>query len=370
MRTGIKAVLCVIISALILSWGTTGGTAAFAASPSAQPTSFKFRTPFAPSMGYSQFYVAQELYWPKLNLEGIVLPGKGSAVALQSVASGSEQMGYSALVSLMNGIQQGMPVKIIAVIQRRDPTALIFMKDSGIRELKDLVGKRVGNYSGGSTGPLFRAALQQNGIDEQKVRMVNIPPGGEVQLLLEKKIDAVVAFFGGEDMRLRCMGYEATSIPLATFGLNFYGQAVFVNTKWADQAGDDVVARALFGIIQGSITVKQDMEQAIKIVHKLNPGIQYDRSYLWAQQQTLARWSWNVESTVLNKQGFGWVDEAEMAKTQKVLVESGLLQKEIEVGDYYTNKYLKDPRVNQAAMEMVRSPWPEAPDDVKKKCGL
>ena len=77
-----------------------------------------------------------------------------------------------------------------------------------------------------------------------------------------------------------------------------------------------------------------------------------------------------MESTVLNKQGFGWVDEAEMAKTQKVLVESGLLQKEIEVGDYYTNKYLKDPRVNQAAMEMVRSPWPEAPDDVKKKCGL
>ncbi|MDP2727889.1 MAG: ABC transporter substrate-binding protein, partial [Dehalococcoidia bacterium] len=126
MKNGKKAVLFGIISALILFWGTTGGTAAFAASPSAQPTSFKFRTPFAPAMAYGQFYAAQALYWPKLNLDGTVLPGKGSAAATQTVGAGSEQMGYSDTVSLMNAIQQGMPIKTIAVIGRRDPTGIVF----------------------------------------------------------------------------------------------------------------------------------------------------------------------------------------------------------------------------------------------------
>ena len=365
-----RAVLFVIISAFVLSWGATGGKAVFAASPSAQPTSFIFRTPFAPAMAYGQFYAAQELYWPKLNLDGTALPGKGSAAAVQTVGAGSEQMGYSDTVSLMNGIQQGMPVKILAVIGRRDPTGIVFMKDSGIRDIKDLVGKRVGSYPAGSTGSLFRATLRQNGIDERKVQIVNVPPGGEIPLLLERKIDAVVNFTGAADTRLRCMGHKADSIALAAFGLELYGQAVFVNTKWADQVGDDVVARALLGIIQGSIIVKQDAEQALRILQKLNPEIKLDRFAEWGTQQTFIRWGWHHESPVVNKQGFGWVDEADMVKTQKVLIESGLLQKEIEAGDYYTNKYLKDPRVHQAAMEIARTPWPEAPDDVKKKCGL
>ena len=370
MKNVMRAVLFVIISAFVLSWGATGGKAVFAASPSAQPTSFKFRTPFAPAMAYGQFYAAQELYWPKLNLDGTALPGKGSAAAVQTVGAGSEQMGYSDTVSLMNGIQQGMPVKILAVIGRRDPTGIVFMKDSGIRDIKDLVGKRVGSYPAGSTGSLFRATLRQNGIDERKVQIVNVPPGGEIPLLLERKIDAVVNFTGAADTRLRCMGHKADSIALAAFGLELYGQAVFVNTKWADQVGDDVVARALLGIIQGSIIVKQDAEQALRILQKLNPEIKLDRFAEWGTQQTFIRWGWHHESPVVNKQGFGWVDEADMVKTQKVLIESGLLQKEIEAGDYYTNKYLKDPRVHQAAMEIARTPWPEAPDDVKKKCGL
>jgi len=370
MKNVMRAVLFVIISALTLFWGTTGGRAAFAASPSAQPTSFKFRTSFVANMAYSPFYAAQELYWPKLNLDGIALPGKGAAATVQSVAAGSEQMGTASIASLMNGIQQGMPIKIIAVIQRRDPTGIIFMKDSGIRELKDLVGKRVGTFPGGFTGSLLRTALRQNGIDEQKIRMVNVPPGGHTSLLLERKIDAVAEFAGAGDVWMRCDGYDTASIPLSAYGLNFYGTAVFVNTKWADQVGDEVVSRALLGIIQGSILVKQDPEQALRIVQKLNPEIQLDRFKEWASLPAYIRWSWHPESSVLNKQGFGWMDEAEMVKTQKVLVESGQLQKEIEVGDYYTNKYLKDSRVNQAAMEMVRIPWPEVPDDVKKKCGL
>src|SRR3989338_2615786 len=215
MRNELKAILVVLIGAFLVFGGTTGETAAFAASPSAQPIPFKLRTPFAPTLQFAQFYVAQELYWPKLNLAGTTLAGKGPGATVQSVAAGSEQVGSSTVVEVMNGIQKGMPIKIIAVIQRRDPGGIIFMKDSGIRELKDLVGKRVGQIPTAFYSSFLRTALRQNGFDEQGVRLVNVPPGGEVSLLLERKIDALVAIAGGQDLRLRCKGFEATSIPFS-----------------------------------------------------------------------------------------------------------------------------------------------------------
>ena len=96
-----------ILSATLLGIAFVFGFAVFAL---AQSQSFRFRTPFVPTLGYAEFYVTQELYWPKLNLDGTVLPGKGSAAAVQTVAAGSEQMGYSAMASVAGGVQQGLPL--------------------------------------------------------------------------------------------------------------------------------------------------------------------------------------------------------------------------------------------------------------------
>ena len=336
----------------------------------AQTESFRFRTPFVPTLGYAMFYVAQELYWPKLNLDGKALPGKGDAAAIQTVAAGSEQIGLSAIASVAAAIQQGLPIKIIAVSQRRDPAGLVFLKESGIKELKDIIGKRIGNFPAGNPGALLRVALKRAGIDEKAVQIVNVVPGGEVPLLLEKKIDAIAGFSGAQDTWINCQGYEAASIPFANFGLDMYGQAVYVNTKWAEQVGDDVITRALLGIIRGSMLVKRDTEQAIRIVGKLNPGVQIDRFRELSSLNTYVRWAWNPDSPVVQKQGWGWIDEAEMKKTQQTLLEARMIKKEIDTNTYYTNKYLQDPQVSQAAMEWARSPWMETPDDVKKKCRL
>ena len=357
-----------ILSATLLGIAFVFGFAVFAL---AQSQSFRFRTPFVPTLGYAEFYVAQELYWPKLNLDGQTLPGKGSAAAVQTVAAGSEQIGYSAMASVAGGIQEGLPIKIIAIGQRRDPAGLVFLKDSGIKELKDVRGKRIGNFPFGHTGAFLRIALKRAGVDEKAVQIVNVPPGGEIPLLLEKKIDAMAGFYLSQDVWINCRGgIEAASIPFANFGLDMYGQAVYVNTKWAEQVGDDVITRALLGIIRGSMLVKRDTEQAIRIVGKLNPGVQIDRFRELSSLNTYVRWAWNPDSPVIQKRGWGWIDDAEMKRTQQTILEAGLVQKEIDTNAYYTNKYLQDPQVSQAAMEWARSPWMETPDDVKKKCRL
>jgi len=364
-------VLINLISALSLLFVSLDVFPALAATaPKDPPVSFRFRTPFVPSLAYAPGFVAQELYWPKLNLDGKTFPGKGSVAAVQTVAAGSEQMGYSAITAIATGIQEGLPIKIIAVVQRRDPSGLVFLKDSGIRELKDIIGKRVGSYPAGHTGPLFRTALRRAGIDERAVQIVNVPPGGDVPLLLEKKIDAVAGFAGAQDVRMGCKGYKADSIPFATFGLDIYGQAVFVNTKWAEQVGDDVVAHALLGFIQGAIVVKSTPDRAIQILNSFFPNTPQDRVAEWALVATRYPTEQSPNIQILQEKGYGWVDEGEMDRTQKVLLDSGLINKAIDLRSYYTNKYLEQPELRRAGADWVRTPWPDLPAEIKKQCGL
>src|SRR5437764_11699765 len=118
--------------------------------PLAQPVKFKFRTPFAPSSIFAPFYAAQAMYWPPLGLEAEVLPGTGSAAVVKTVGAGTEQMGYSQLSSVVAGIQEGVPVTILAVIQRRDPSGVIYLEKSGVKDWKDLEGKTVGDFPAGT----------------------------------------------------------------------------------------------------------------------------------------------------------------------------------------------------------------------------
>ena len=365
-----KLTLTLMALCLVAHVGTAMSAEEQRPTPGKSTVSFQFRTPFAPSLGYAPAFVAQELYWPKLNLEGKALQGKGSAAAVQTVAAGSEQMGYSAVTSIAAGIQQGLPIKVIAVVQRRDPTALIFLKESGIREIKDVIGKRVGSFPGGATTPLFRAMLRRAGIDEKTVQIVNVPPGGTIPVLLEKRVDAVAEFAGGGDLRMGCMGYKMDNIPSASLGLDIYGQAVFVNTKWAEQVGDNVVARALLGFIRGSMLVKSNPERAIQIINSLFPESPRDRIQEWAKVGIALPAEQSPDSRVLREKGFGWVDEGEMDRTQKVLLDSGLIDKVIDPRSYYTNKYLEQPELRQAAMEWLRTPWSDLPAEIKKQCGL
>jgi NitT/TauT family transport system substrate-binding protein len=347
-----------------------------AAAPAAKapeaPVSFKFRTPFVPALAYASFYVAKELYWPGLNLNVDVLPGTGSSAAVQTVAAGSEQMGYSALSSVLTAISQGAPVTIIGVVQRRDPAGLTFLTETGIRTLKDVEGKIVGDFPGGTAGALVRLALQRAGVDESSIRFVNVNPGGEVTLLMQKQIQAMAGFAGSQDVRISCQGVPAGAIPVSDFGIDIYGQAVIANTNWVREVGDEVVTRSLLGIIQAARVVKAETGRAVDILTKLNPQRPLDRvqELASASNKGFVRLSEDTGSEVLKQHGYGWLDQAEMDRTQDLLLEAGIIQSRTDPARLYTTKYLEDPRVKAAAMSWLGATWQELPADVKQQCGL
>lgn len=89
-------------------------------------------------------------------------------------------VGASADIPPIHAVWVGMPVKIIAVIQRRDPAAhpawvIATGPRSGIATLEDLRGKRIAFSPGQVQGEVVLRTLAARGLTKADVRLVEMP---------------------------------------------------------------------------------------------------------------------------------------------------------------------------------------------------
>jgi NitT/TauT family transport system substrate-binding protein len=349
---------------------TQPGAAATLA-PLAQPVEFKFRTQFIPASSYAPYYAAQTLYWPPLGIRAEVLPGVGAAAAVKSVGAGSEQMGIAHFGSVVAGIQEGIPITILAVIARRDPSGLIYLEKSGVKSWKDVEGKTVGQFAAGITGPMIKAGLKSQGVDPERVTFVTVQPGGEVALMASGQLELMANLAGATDGRLRCRGVPAGSLPVYDIGLQVHGEVIFAHNDWLKSVDDEVVARVLLGAFQGFILHKTEPQKAFAEMARLQPNAQIDQVQELMTLHPTGYVNRMLEGGEVVKQyGLGWIDRAEVEKSLTGLVQAELLGRAGDPSQYYTTKYLEHPAVRSAALEWARLPYAPTPPDVRQQCGL
>jgi NitT/TauT family transport system substrate-binding protein len=215
---------------------------------------------------------------------------------------------------------------------------------------------------------LLKAALKKQGIDESQINFVTVPPGADVNLLREGKVDAMAGYVGAQAIWLTCSGTPAGDISLVDALPDIYGQTIFANNAWLAEAGPDGAGRVLTGIFQGMTLVKSEFERGVEILIKTNPEAKIDRAeqLSWAPHQHVQL----VGGPDVAQHGVGWIDPAKVKRTADVFTEIGTLQAPGDLSRYYTTKYLELPAVREAAMAYAKAPLDKLPDDVKTKCGL
>src|SRR5690606_7493472 len=122
--------------------------------------SFEFL--YSPYADYAPFFVAEELsYFDEFGLEVTLSPKGGTAETIQVLASGNVLSGAApGGAGLFNSIHGGATVTIVATLAKMPdtvPSPSPFMVSeeawqAGIREIKDLKGKRVGIPGPGGFG--------------------------------------------------------------------------------------------------------------------------------------------------------------------------------------------------------------------------
>jgi len=332
---------------------------------SPQKIKLTFMQPWAPSTNWAPFWSAQRRYWPEENIEAEVLDSKGSALTVQSVASGSVQAGFAGCEAL-KGIQEGMPIKIIAVGLQNDGSGILALKSSGITTLKDFEGKRISQFPFGViTRELPRAMLKRQGVNLEKVKFINMTPGNEMKLLLAGSIDAAVVKLGVQNLHLYCSGHECVEFPSLQYGVNIYEMFVIVNTKWEEEIGYDGMVRFLRGVAKGFLLRKTNSAQTVEdMIYYREMEKPFKKRYMAEFWLSLPR----LMSPDVDKYGWGVVTEEKMKTTQDFLFEIGFLDKKFDTKKYYDDRYLKDPSIQKIAMEFARVPIDPKAEGYLKAC--
>lgn len=158
----------------------------FAVPAWAQETS-KIEFLYSPFADYAPFFIAKELgYFDEFGLDVTLSPKGGTAETIQMLASGNIVSGAATWgAGLFNSINSGATVTIVGTLAKMPdtiPSPSPFMVSeqawqSGIREVKDLKGKRVGIPGPGGFGLYSVAkALEKGGLTVDDVEAVYLPP--------------------------------------------------------------------------------------------------------------------------------------------------------------------------------------------------
>lgn len=117
--------------------------------------------------------------------------------AVPQVLSGAWTFAMVDTTTAINATKEGVPVTAVAVssvgVPDRDGYAAIMTTaDSGIKDIKDLEGRKMQiNALGGTAEALVRASMTAAGGDPDKIQFVEVPPQGAIPAIQAGQVDAV-----------------------------------------------------------------------------------------------------------------------------------------------------------------------------------
>jgi NitT/TauT family transport system substrate-binding protein len=234
---------------------------------------------------FAGYYVAKDQrYYEEEGLDVTIRPGGPDIVPEQVVLGGQAEFGLNWLDSTLATRDQGGDIVNIAQVFTRSGMTEITWRDSGIDDIRELRGKKVGVWLGGNEHKLF-AALNKNGLDPMKdVQIVAQPQPFDMNLFVNRQIDAVAAMTYNElalvlEQEHPDTGELYTLDELNVFKMSDLGtgaleEGVFVRAAWIqDEENRDVAKRFLTASFRGWVYCRDNQEECLQIVLENGPTL-------------------------------------------------------------------------------------------------
>jgi NitT/TauT family transport system substrate-binding protein len=225
---------------------------------------------------FAGYYAALDQgFYEDEGLDVTIRPGGPDIVPEQVVLGGQAEFGINWLDSLLATRDKGQNIVNIAQVFTRSGMTEITWKDSGLDEITDLRGKKVGVWLGGNEHKLF-AALNKNGLDPQKdVKIVAQP--FDMNLLLNREVDAAAAMTYNELAQVLEQENPKTGelyqledlnvMKMSDLGTGALEDGIFVTEDWiADDANQDIAKRFLKASFRGWVFCRDNQDTCLQQV--------------------------------------------------------------------------------------------------------
>jgi NitT/TauT family transport system substrate-binding protein len=283
-------------------------------------------------------------FWKDAGLEVDVKPFNGSTGATQLVLAGSAEFTMASPEGFLVARQDG--AKALAVYSHtREPIYTIaVVAGSPVQKLEDLKGKTVGvlSLSSGAV-PVAKAMLRSVGFDpEKEVKWLPVGLGPQTaNALKSNQVDALALWDWGYAI-LENLGYQfrhfQTGETSKILSLMLIGNEDFVTANAA------ATAKMAQGIAKGALFTITNPEAAVRIHWQKYPSskptnIPEEQALKEAVHVLQARLEkYRIAKREIPK--WGAFSRGEWEATQNFFFDTGLLTRKVDVGTYYTDRFL------------------------------
>ena len=232
---------------------------------------------------FAGYYAALDQgYFEDEGLDVDIRPGGPDIVPEQVVLGGQAEFGINWLDSTLATRDKGQNIVNIAQVFTRSGMTEVTWKDTGLDQITDLKGKKVGVWLGGNEHKLF-AALNKNGIDPQKDAEIVAQPF-DMELFLKRDIDAAAAMTYNElaqvlesknpDSGELYTIDQLNVMKMSDLGTGALEDGVFVREDWiAEEGNEDIAKRFLKASFRGWVYCRDNPDKCVDIVLAEGPTL-------------------------------------------------------------------------------------------------
>lgn len=200
-----------------------------------------------------------------LDVEGRIFTS-GPLVS-ESILSGAAQIGMMGDTPAIIAVSKNLPITILAsVAGGPGRNRLMIAKGSGIEDLEDLEGKRIGIAFGTSSHGALYTLANLKGLSIDRMNLINIRPADMVEALATQQVDAVLVWEPTPSL------IEATGAGLELMTLecinNVFPTFLLVSNRLL-QRDPDIGIRFLKALDKANTFIKENWEEAIIIASEV-----------------------------------------------------------------------------------------------------
>ncbi len=284
--------------------------ALFAVPAAAQDVTFTLD--FIPLGRHAPWYVAlAKGYYKEEGLNVNIVPARGTADSIRAVDSGTADIGFIDIPSLVAAGADASTIRMVAVNYQRPPYSVFSLEPgANITRPQDMVGKEFSAGNASLIPRIHQAFMKQNGVDPSTLKIVNLDPASLVAALAARRIQSIGLFAMSETAIKRAVkDAEVKHMLLADHGLDIYANGIGVRDEYL-QKNPDVVRRFVRAALRGWNDALANPEQAAKLqvqyVKALNPAV-------IVEELAVVRRLAVVPDT--QKNGLGWIDADKLERT-------------------------------------------------------
>ncbi len=244
---------------------------------------------------------------------------------ITSLTAGELDFGQTGDIPALSARANNVDIKIVGkYISSDQVNSLLVTKNSGIKTIAELKGKKVGVTIGSTCHQLLYIYLESAGLKPADIQQVNLMPGDIVSSLVSGNVDAAVTWEPYASMTLA----KGVTDKLADgVGYKKEVDVIIANNPFLQQH-PDVTARILKVLDKAGKWVAQNQEEALKIVGT-DAGV--DPSVLAPM----------FSKVVVDDIGLNSEDIDSIKKSQEFLRKYQIIKKDVDVDALIDTQYLK-----------------------------